>query len=261
MEPYQELSRSVAGRRVIVTGAASGMGRATAHLFAREGAQVAVTDIDQAACQLVVDEISAAGFHNAKAFALNVADHDAIKRVVTEIADSFSGIDILINNAGVSSFCPLDASEDYDAVWDRAVLIMLTAHQRMVRAALPWLRKSDAARIINIASTEGLGATPGDTPYVAAKTGVTGLTRGLAVDLGKEGITVNCICPGPILTGMTARIGEADKEVFARRRTALRRYGLPEEVAQMTLNLALPASSFVTGAVIPVDGGLMARNA
>src|SRR3546814_13831771 len=96
---------------------------------------------------------------------------------------------------------------------------MLTAHQRMVRAALPWLRQSDAARIVNIASTEGLGATPGDTPYVAAKTGVTGLTRGLAVDLGKEGITVNCICPGPIRTGMTDAVPEADKAVVARRRT------------------------------------------
>ncbi len=261
MEPYQHLSRSVAGRRVIVTGAASGMGRATAHLFAREGAHVAVTDLDAAACQAVVDEIAGAGFPTAQAFALDVSDHEAIKRVVGDVAAAFGGIDILVNNAGVSSFCPLDAGADYDAVWDRAVLIMLTAHQRMVRAALPWLRQSDAARIINIASTEGLGATPGNTPYVAAKTGVTGLTRGLAVDLGKEGITVNCICPGPILTGMTARIGDADKEVFARRRTALRRYGLPEEVAQMTLNLALPASSFVTGAIIPVDGGLMARNA
>jgi 3-oxoacyl-[acyl-carrier protein] reductase len=138
---------------------------------------------------------------------------------------------------------------------------MLTGQQRMVRAALPWLRQSDAARIINIASTEGLGATPGNTPYVAAKTGVTGLTRGLAADLGKEGITVNCICPGPILTAMTEKVPEADKAVFAKRRTALRRYGLPEEVAHMTLNLALPASSFVTGAVIPVDGGLIARNA
>jgi 3-oxoacyl-[acyl-carrier protein] reductase len=261
MIAYTELSRSIAGRTAIVTGAASGMGRATAHLFAREGANVAVTDLDLAACQTVVAEIGAAGFSTAKPFALDVANHEAIRHVVASVADAFGGIDILVNNAGVSSFCPLDAGEEYDLVWDRALVVMLTAHQRMVRAALPWLRKSDAARIVNIASTEGLGATPGDTPYVAAKTGVTGLTRGLAVDLGKEGITVNCVCPGPILTGMTARIAEEDKTVFAKRRTTLRRYGLPEEVAQMTLNLVLPASGFVTGAVIPVDGGLIARNA
>jgi len=260
MDPYQDLSRSVAGRVVIITGAASGMGRATAHLFAREGAHVAVTDLDLAACQHVVTEITNGGPFRVQAFALNVSDGTAIPRVVADIAAAFGGIDILVNNAGVSSFCPLE-DEDYEDVWARALAVMLTGQQRMVRAALPWLRKSDAARIINIASTEGLGATPGNTPYVAAKTGVTGLTRGLAVDLGKEGITVNCICPGPILTAMTEKVPEADKAVFAKRRTALRRYGLPEEVAHMTLNLALPASSFVTGAVIPVDGGLMARNA
>lgn len=261
MAAYRPLSRSIAGRVAIVTGAASGMGRATAHLFASEGAHVAVTDLDPAACEAVVAEIAAAGFGNAKAFALDVSDHELIKRTVGEIAAAFGGIDILVNNAGISAFAPLDAGADYDAVWDRALAILLSAHQRMVRACLPWLRKSDAARIVNIASTEGLGATPGDTPYVAAKTGVTGLTRGLAVDLGKEGITVNCICPGPIRTGMTDNVPEDDKAVYAKRRTALRRYGDPEEVAHMTLSLVLPAAGFVTGAVIPVDGGLMARNA
>ena len=175
-------------------------------------------------------------------------------------AEDFGGINILINNAGISSFCALD-DDAYEDVWHRAVAVMLTAHQRMVRAALPWLRKSDAARIVNIASTEGLGATPGDTPYVAAKTGVTGLTRGLAVDLGPEGITVNCICPGPIRTAMTDKVSDEHKTIFAKRRTALKRYGEPEEVAHMTLSLVLPAASYVTGAVIPVDGGLMARNA
>ena len=251
------LSRSVAGRVAIVTGAAGGMGRATALLLAAEGAKVAVTDLDLSACEAVAAEAGA----NARAFALDVSDAEAIRRVVAEVAEHFGGIDILINNAGVSSFCPLDAEEVYDVIWDRAIAVMLTAHQRMARAALPWLRQSDAARIVNIASTEGLGATPGDTPYVAAKTGVTGLTRGLAVDLGKEGITVNCICPGPIRTGMTDKVPEADKAVFARRRTALRRYGEPEEVAHITLSLVLPAASYITGAVIPVDGGLTARNA
>jgi 3-oxoacyl-[acyl-carrier protein] reductase len=260
IEPYQPLSRSIAGRVAIVTGAASGMGRATAILFASEGAKVAVTDLDIATCEFVVAEIEAAG-GTAEAFALDVSDHDAIKRTVANIAEYFGGIDILVNNAGISAFSPLDAGDDYDAIWDRALSILLSAHQRMVRAALPWLRKSNAARIVNIASTEGLGATPGDTPYVAAKTGVTGLTRGLAVDLGKEGITVNCICPGPISTGMTAGLADEDKATFAKRRTALRRYGLPEEVAHITLSLVLPAASYITGAVIPVDGGLMARNA
>jgi 3-oxoacyl-[acyl-carrier protein] reductase len=254
--PIPTLSRSIAGRVAIVTGAASGMGRATALLLASEGAKVAVTDLDLAACEAVAAEAG----DNARAFALDVADGEAIRRTVAAIADHFGGIDILINNAGVSSFCPLDA-DDYEAIWHRAIAVMLTAHQRMVRAALPWLRRSDAARIVNIASTEGLGATPGDTPYVAAKTGVTGLTRGLAVDLGKEGITVNCICPGPIRTGMTDKVPEEDKAVFAKRRTALRRYGEPEEVAHVTLGLVLPAASYITGAVIPVDGGLMARNA
>ena len=116
-------------------------------------------------------------------------------------------------------------------------------------------------RIVNIASTEALGATALHSPYSAAKAGVVGLTRSLAVELGRDGITVNCICPGPILTGMTARISDEHKAIYAKRRTALGRYGEPEEVAHMTLSLCLPAASFLTGAVIPVDGGLMARNA
>lgn len=261
MEPYRDLNRSIAGRVAIITGAASGMGRATAHLFAREGARVAVTDLDQARCDSVVAEIEAAGFTTARAFALDVANAAMIERVVADIATAFGGIDILVNNAGISSFAPLDAGEAYDAVWDRAVAILLTAQQRMVRACLPWLKQSDAARIVNIASTEGLGATPGNSPYVAAKHGVTGLTKALAVDLGKLGITVNCICPGPIRTGMTDAVPEEQKAVFANRRTALRRYGYPEEVAQVTLSCVLPATSFMTGAIIPVDGGLIARNA
>jgi len=249
-------SRSIAGRIATITGAASGMGRATAKLFAAEGAHVAVTDIDMAACEAVAQECGG----NARAYELDVSDKHVIANVVAKIAEDFGAIDILINNAGVSSFCAID-DPTYEETWHRAVAVMLTAHQRMVRAALPWLRQSDAARIVNIASTEGLGATPGDTPYVAAKTGVTGLTRGLAVDLGPEAITVNCICPGPIQTAMTDAVSDEHKTIFAKRRTALKRYGDPSEVAHMTLSLVLPAASYVTGAIVPVDGGLMARNA
>jgi len=252
-------SRSVRGLAVLVTGAAGGMGRATAELFAQEGANVAVTDLADDAVRAVAEGLAARGL-SAEAWALDVADPAAIAAVTGAVAARFGGLDVLVNNAGISAFAAID-SDDYDAVWDRALTVLLTAHQRLIRAALPHLRKSASPRIVNIASTEALGATARDSPYAAAKAGVTGLTRALAVELGREGITVNCICPGPILTGMTERIPESDRQTFARRRTALGRYGLPQEVAQMTLSLALPAASYITGAVIAVDGGLMARNA
>lgn len=251
--------RSARGLRVLVTGAAGGMGRATAEVFAADGAHVAVTDVSEDGARAVADALTARGL-SAEAWALDVSDHDAIRRVVEAVATRFGGLDAVVNNAGVSGFAAID-SESYDLVWDRSVAILLTAHQRIVRAALPHLRRSSCPRIVNIASTEALGATSRDSPYSAAKAGVTGLTRALAVELGREGITVNCICPGPILTGMTDGIPEADRDTFARRRTALGRYGRPEEVAHMTLSLCLPGASYITGAVIPVDGGLMARNA
>ncbi|MEO9467731.1 SDR family NAD(P)-dependent oxidoreductase [Parasphingorhabdus sp.] len=261
MESYQSLSRSIKGKKAIVTGAASGMGRATAHLFASEGAQVAVTDLDQEKCDAVVREIADAGYDgSAEAWALDVSNPDVIKAVVAEIAGSFGGIDILVNNAGFA--IPADvAEESYEDSWTPTIEVMLSAHQRMIRAALPHLRAAEHPRIVNVASTEGLGASPGNSPYVAAKHGVIGLTRGLAVDLGREGITVNCICPGPIRTGITDGIPEEHKTIYAKRRVPLRRYAIPEEVAHMTLSCVLPSASFLTGAVIPVDGGLTIKNA
>lgn len=251
--------RSVAGSVVLITGAGSGMGAATAEVFAAEGAHVALTDLKLETVAPLADALREQGL-SAEAWAMDVADPEAIRMVVDTVALHFGRLDIVVNNAGISAFSPID-SDNYDEVWTRALAVMLTAHQRTIRAALPYLRQSEAARIVNIASTEALGATSRDSPYSAAKAGVTGLTRALAVELGPEGITVNCICPGPILTGMTQAIPEADKETFARRRTALRRYGRPEEVAHMTLSLCLPAASYITGVTIPVDGGLMARNA
>lgn len=253
------LSRSVKGSRVLVTGAGSGMGRATAELFAEQGAQVAVTDYTLAAAEAVAAELRTRGLA-ARAWKLDVSDPAEIAATVEEIALALGGLDIVVNNAGVSGFAAVD-SDGYEAVWDRSLAILLSAHQRVIRAALPHLRKSSAPRIVNIASTEALGATAMDSPYAAAKAGVVGLTRALAVELGREGITVNCVCPGPISTGMTASIPDDQKATFARRRTALGRYGEPDEVAHVTLSLCLPAASYITGAVIPVDGGLTARNA
>ena len=259
MSDFKQLSRSVKDLTVLVTGAASGMGRATARVFAAEGAHVAVTDFAAEGAGKVAAEIAAGG-GTAKAWRLDVANGDEIKAVVGDIAGHFGCLDIVINNAGLSVRVAID-DDGYDEAWVKGLAVLLTAQQRVIRAALPYLRKSKSPRIVNIASTEALGATALHSPYAAAKAGVTGLTRALAVELGRDGITVNCICPGPIETAMTARISDEHKATYARRRTALGRYGCPEEVAHMTLSLCLPAASFLTGAVIPVDGGLMARNA
>jgi 3-oxoacyl-[acyl-carrier protein] reductase len=249
--------RSIAGRVAIVTGAASGMGRAIAELFAEEGALVAACDRNAVGVEEVVAGISDAG-GTALACPLDVADRGAVVRVVADAAAQLGAIGILVNNAGISLPAPIDGPE-YEAAWDLTIAVNLTGYVRMVRACLPDLLADGAGRIVNIASTEGLGATPYLSPYTASKHAVIGCTRAWAVELGPQGINVNCVCPGPINTGMTAPIPDDAKTKFARRRVPLRRYGDPREVAQMVLFLASPAASYVNGAIIPVDGGLSCK--
>ena len=254
-----KLSRSIEGKVAIITGAASGIGRATAELLADEGAKVAIIDINAEPLQAVEDAISGAG-HQVKAWVLDLTDGEAIDRVFNEIGHHFDGIDILVNNAGIVVPTAIDA-DDYESLWDGGFAVLIKAHTLTIRAALPYLRQAAHPRIVNIASSEALGATKFRSPYTAAKTGVIGLTRSLAVELGGEGITVNCVCPGPIHTGMTAGIPDENKQIYARRRVALKRYGQPEEVAHAILDLVLPAASFTTGVALPVDGGMTIRNA
>lgn len=262
MRRLTHLDRSVAGRVAIVTGAASGMGRATAHLFADEGAAVAVVDLGRERVTTVVDEITAVhGPDRVVGHPLDVTDTSALRDMVASVHDRFGRLDIVVNNAGVSMGSAADSDDEtFRLAWDRTLAVNLSAYVHLVRAALPFLAESDAARVVNIASTESIVATPTLSAYSASKAGVTGLTRSLAVELGRQGITVNCICPGPINTGMTEMIPPDAKATYARRRVALRRYGEPEEVAHMTLSLCLPAMSFMTGSTVVVDGGMTIRH-
>lgn len=259
MSTYQKLSRSIKGSAAIVTGAASGMGRATAILFAEEGCDLALFDLQADALEAVAEEARTRGV-TVLTYAQDLKDQDAIKSAVADAGDKLGRIDIVVNNAGFAIPAMVDM-DSFDDVWDLSMAVMLTAQKSFVQAALPFLRQSDNGRIVNVASTEGLGATKGNSAYVAAKHGVIGLTRALAVDLGPEGITVNAICPGPIHTGITEAIPDEHKTIFAKRRVALKRYGIPEEVANITLSVVLPAASFLTGAAIPVDGGVTIKNA
>ncbi len=243
-----------------MTGAASGMGRATAHLFGDEGAVVAVVDRDRSGVGDVVDELRAEGMR-ADGFTCDVSDSSQIDRCVAAVSERLGPVDILINNAGVSMLAGLSASDDeWEHAWDATMAVNLTAYARFVRRALPMLARNRDGRVVNIASTEGLGATRGIPAYTASKHGVIGLTKSMAVELARQGVNVNCICPGPIRTGMTAVIPDEAKQKFASRRTPIGRYADPEEVAHMTLALVLPSASYLVGAVIPVDGGLTIQN-
>ena len=259
MTKLTKLSRSVEGKVALITGSGSGMGRATSYVFAEAGAKVIVSDINEKQIEEVSSEINSSSGTCLKQI-LDVTNQENIKEVIANIIEEFGRLDILINNAGISIPTTID-DENYEESWDRTFDVLLKGQVNLIRAALPFIRESDCGRIVNISSTEGLGATPRISPYTSAKHGVIGLTRSLAAELGSQGITVNCICPGPINTAMTAAIPIEDKQIYARRRVPLKRYGEPEEVAHMTLSLCLPAASFVNGAVLPVDGGLSIKRA
>lgn len=240
----------------IITGAASGIGRATALAFAADGALVGLVDRAEGVVDVAEEVVAAGG--RAAAVSVDLADPAAPQAAVQGLRAELGSVDVLVNAAGVSVPAAIDADEWEDA-WALTMAVNLAAPARMVRACLADLERDGEGRVVNVASTEALGATRFLSPYTASKHGVVGLTRSLAVELARRGVNVTCVCPGPINTGMTAVIPDDAKAVFARRRVPLGRYGEPDEVAQMILSLALPAASFATGSVLVVDGGLTSQ--
>jgi 3-oxoacyl-[acyl-carrier protein] reductase len=238
-------------RVAIVTGGASGIGRATAQRLTAQGVRVAVLD-------LAAEPESVPGSAGELALRVDVSDAQAVQRAVDTVRTTLGPIDILVNAAGMPSGGPIDGAEFVDA-WQQTLAVNLTGTMLMVRACLADLKRDGAGRIVNIASTEALAAAHNTTPYTVSKHGVLGFTRSLAVELGRSGITANCVCPGATLTGMTERIPEAAREKFAHRRIPVGRYGTPEEIAYLVVALTAPEASFVNGAVITVDGGMTAQ--
>lgn len=246
----------------MVTGAGSGMGRATAGLLAAHGASVACWDIDGDAASRTAASASSSTSPTAGrvvAVEADVADPASVASAHEATVAAVGPVDALVNNAGISLPAALD-SPGWAEAWDRTLAVNLTGPANVLRACMEDLCRNGDGRVVNIASTEGLGATRYLSAYTTAKHGVIGFTRSAAMELAERGVTVNCVCPGPIHTGMTAVIPDGDKERFARRRVPMRRYGDPEEVAHMTMSLLLVANTYTTGAVLAVDGGLTVQN-
>jgi NAD(P)-dependent dehydrogenase (short-subunit alcohol dehydrogenase family) len=245
------------GKVAIITGAASGIGAASARLFAEEGAQVLAVDRPGSAI-----DSAHAGEKAIAPLACDITDDDAPKRIVGAALERFGAIDILFNNAGVSGRHL--AEEMTDEQWDRVMDVNVRAMFRTCREAIPHLRKraeeKGRARIINTASVMAFDTDYGLSAYCASKAGVAGLTHTLALELGKFRITANYILPGAVYTGLT-KAGFDDPEIAAiwAKKAALRRLGQPIDLARGALLLACDESDFITGHGLVVDGGLTLR--
>ncbi|MBO6542972.1 MAG: SDR family oxidoreductase [Alphaproteobacteria bacterium] len=234
-------------RVAIVTGAASGIGRATAELFAAEGARVLAVDLSPFTLEA----------NGIETLAQDVAMPDAGIRIVKAALDAFGQLDIIMNNAGVAFGAPLETfPDDY---WDKTMAVNVTAQFKLVRAAVPHLKESKAGRVINVASIMAESSNYGLAAYSASKAAVAGLTRNLALELGGYGITANYILPGAILTGMAPDIGEGKANEVWAKKAALKRIGQPLDIARGALFLASDDGGFVTGHGLNVDGGMLMR--
>jgi NAD(P)-dependent dehydrogenase (short-subunit alcohol dehydrogenase family) len=241
----------LAGRRVLVTGAASGIGLATARLFQREGARVAMLDRDGAA-------LTKAAGDGAAALVCDVAEEGQVRAAVAQAAAALGGLDGVVNSAGIDLMRPFEQMTA--AEWARILAVDLTGPMLVCHAALPALRQAGRGTIVNIASGAALRPLEHRTAYCAAKAGLVMFGKALAVDLAADHIRVNAICPGIIDTPLfrSSWTGAADPEAELARileRYVIRRPGEPEEIAQAALYLTGDESSFVTGAALAVDGG------
>jgi len=237
----------------LVTGGGRGIGRATALVFAREGAAVAVADIDQTAAEAVAAEISAAG-GRALGLVLDVASAVSIEQGVAQVATWGGRIDVLLNNAGITRDARmLNLTEQQ---WDAVIDVNLKGVWLCTRAAAPHMLAQGSGSIINASSVVALYGNFGQTNYAATKAGVIAMTKTWARELGPSGVRVNAVTPGFIATDMVGTIPPKVTTSIAER-TPLRRMGQAEEVAAVYLFLASDEASFVTGSVVQVDGGLV----
>ena len=244
----------LAGKTALVTGAASGIGKAIAHLFLQHGASVVGVGTNKDKGIQLIEEMSAAGYAESLFFeTCDVSSKEAVDQLFTNFFARFSTLDILVNNAGITRDGLLMRMSQED--WEKVLDTNLTSCFFTCQHACRPMMKAKNGRIINITSVVGLAGNPGQTNYAASKAGMIGFSKSLARELSSRNVLVNCIAPGFIETGMTEALG-SDKMEIATRQIPLGHMGSPEDVAQAALFLASDMSAYITGQVIVVDGGL-----
>ena len=238
------------GKTALITGAARGIGKAIALRFAAEGANIAFTDL--AVNEETQAEISALGV-KAKSYASNAADFAETEALVQQVKEDFGSIDVLVNNAGITKDGLMLRMTEQQ--WDAVIGVNLKSAFNFIHAVVPVMMRQRGGSIINMASVVGVHGNAGQANYAASKAGMIALAKSIAQEMGPKGIRANAIAPGFIETAMTAALPEAVREEW-KKKIPLRRGGTPEDVADVALFLASDLSSYVSGQVIQIDGGM-----